>query len=351
MPEAGGRGPLSVWCNLVARSHQIPDTGRCDLHHRQLVPLLLTLGLSSVAASQPAGTQRVGRSPGHTLPVVAEHRYTVTARIRPLLLFWISRDNVGEAVLRWRAGGQDHLGFELLIGSDPARTPRHVNQWGYIAEEVSPGSATLLGLMKDSDDKTLEEARKRVEGEGERRQFFYKAIRTEVAQNKGVTGTMRVTLPRDPTYRDVNWVLEQLPPSPHEPREYSLAPGIKPGYLPTLQGVVQESVSWHQAGEPAATSPVGRVVRYVFNGTMYDMVLRSSKRIAAARYRGRPSRISIHGEFVITNRKTGEKTQFAVQYPRAGALAGVPIHGVFRPRWWFEVEMTLDDPAGSPGER
>ena len=49
------------------------------------------------------------------------------------------------------------------------------------------------------------------------------------------------------------------------------------------------------------------------------------------------SRTSIHGEFLITNKKTGEKTQFAVQYPRAGALAGVPIHGVFRPdggsRW------------------
>ena len=126
------------------------------------------LGLSSVAGSQPASRSVSGRCrPGHTLPVVAEHRYTVTARIRPLLLFWISRDNVGEAVLRWRAGAQNHLGFELLIGSDPERAPRHVNQWGYIAEEVTPGAATLLGVMKDSDDKTLEEAQKRVEGEGE----------------------------------------------------------------------------------------------------------------------------------------------------------------------------------------
>ena len=58
---------------------------------------------------------------------------------------------------------------------------------------------------------------------------------------------MRVTLTRDPTFRDLDWVLDQLPASPREPREYSLAPGVRPGYLPTLQGVVQESVSWHQA--------------------------------------------------------------------------------------------------------
>jgi len=45
--------------------------------------------------------------------------------------------------------------------------------------------------------------------------------------------------------------------------------------------------------------------------------------------------------------RTSEKTAFVVQYARAGRLAGVPVHGVFRPRWWFEVEMTMDDPGGA----
>lgn len=321
---------------------------------RLAVMLLLMLGVATRPVSgQPEGAQARGPlAPGRTLPVVAEHRYSVTGRIRPLLLFWISRDNVGEAILTWRAGGDSQLGFELLIGSDPERAPRHVNQWGYIAEEVRPDGAALLGVMKDSDDKTLEQAQKRVETEGGRRQFFYKAIRTNVLQDKGITGTTRMTLARDPTFRDLEWVLGQLPPSPPALREYPLTPGVKPGYLPTLQGVVQESVSWHQRGEPPAATPVGRVVQYVFNGTVYDLVLRSSKRVTAARYRGRAFEDLIEGEFLITNTKTMEKTRFTVQYPRTGELAGVPVHGVYRPRWWFEVEMTLDDgPEPAPNAR
>jgi hypothetical protein len=315
---------------------------------RLAVPLLLVLGGAAASAQPKSPHDPVPLAPGRSLPVVAEHRYTVSARIRPLLFFWISRDNVGEALLRWRAGADKQLGFELLIGSDPARAPRHVNQWGYIAEEVSSDGAALLGVMKDSDDKTLEEAQKRVESESGRRQFFYKAIRTSVIQDKGTTGTTRLTLARDPTFRDLEWVLEQVPASPPTPREYPLAPGVKPGYLPTLQAVVLDSVAWHQRGEPAAGSPIGRVVQYVFNGTTYDLVLRSSKRVASARYRGRPFQDLIEAEMAITNRKTSERTQFVVQYPRAGALAGVPVHGVFRPRWWFEVEMTMDDGTG-PG--
>ncbi len=36
--------------------------------------------------------------------VVAEHRYRLAARIRPLLVFWIGRDNVGGARIVWRRG-------------------------------------------------------------------------------------------------------------------------------------------------------------------------------------------------------------------------------------------------------
>ncbi len=298
------------------------------------------------AAPAAVGPAAPALAPGHALPIVAEHRYTVTARIRPLLPIWLSRDNVGEAVLKWRAGSGGRLGFELLIGSAPERAPRHVNQWGYIAEEVGPGGAELLGVMKDTDDKTLDEAKKRVEAEGGR-QFFYKAIRTLVIQDKGTTGTSRLALDRDPTFRDLETVLAQLPPSPATPREYRLAPGVKPGYLPTLQAMVHESVAWHQQGEPATASPVGRLVQYVFNGTTYELVLRSSTRVASARYRGRAFQDLVDSEFLITNTTSGEKTRFKVQYPRVGALAGVPVHGVYRPRWWFEVEMTMDDGAST----
>jgi hypothetical protein len=260
-----------------------------------------------------------------------------------MLLFWYSRDNVGEATLRWRADDGGRRGFELLIGSDPLRAPRKINRWGYIAEEVGPGTAALLGVMKESEEATLADAQKREENGGA--QFLYKAIRTEVAGSTGRTGTVRLALPRDPTYRDLEAVLAQLPSSPPTPREYSVVAGTKPGYLPTLQDVIDETVAWYGRGQPAKESPVGRVVRYIYNGTLYDLVLRSSKPLASARYRGRSFSDLIDSAFVITNKTTGGKTEFEVQYGRRGSLAGVPVHGVFRPRWWFEVQITKDDAA------
>ena len=44
----------------------------------------------------------------NTLPVVAEHKYRMLARVRPLL-FWISKDNVGGARIDWR-GADDGSG-------------------------------------------------------------------------------------------------------------------------------------------------------------------------------------------------------------------------------------------------
>ena len=74
-------------------------------------------------------------SAGNGLPVVAEHYYRMLAKVRPLL-FWISRDNVGGARIGWLGDQSGSKGFELLIGSDPARAPRKINRWGYIAEEL-----------------------------------------------------------------------------------------------------------------------------------------------------------------------------------------------------------------------
>lgn len=84
-----------------------------------------------VAGAAPVHASLGGASLGPAcapLPIVAQHRYRMAAKIRPLL-FWIGRDNVGEAQVVWHAGGSAR-GVELLIGSDPDRAPRRINRWG-----------------------------------------------------------------------------------------------------------------------------------------------------------------------------------------------------------------------------
>ena len=53
-----------------------------------------------------------------------------------------------------------HLGYELLVGSDPARTPRHINRWGYLREESGDNGATVFGVMSQSDEQSVEDADK-----------------------------------------------------------------------------------------------------------------------------------------------------------------------------------------------
>ncbi len=60
---------------------------------------------------------------------VEQHHYRIAARVRPLVVFWITRDGVGDArVTRTRGDGEAR--YTLLIGSDPDRAPFHINRWG-----------------------------------------------------------------------------------------------------------------------------------------------------------------------------------------------------------------------------
>src|SRR5215831_18441297 len=118
------------------------------------VAFLTALGLILLPAS------RAHLSAG-ALPLVAEHKYRMLARVRPLL-FWISKDNVGGARVRWRGDDNGAFGIELLIGSDPHRAPRQINRWGYIAEDVQGADAHVLGLMKRSEEQSIAEAESRL---------------------------------------------------------------------------------------------------------------------------------------------------------------------------------------------
>jgi hypothetical protein len=88
--------------------------------HRTLlvVPLFASLAVSAGAKTDPHEWLTSGL-PGAGLPVVGEHTYKMSGRVRALLL-WMGRDDVGSGVIRWRANDHDHA-YELLIGSDPLR--------------------------------------------------------------------------------------------------------------------------------------------------------------------------------------------------------------------------------------
>ena len=306
------------------------------------------LGVSMTAVPMLLGTMAdtyasgVGKPAAlmERLPVVAEHRYNMDTRIR-LLLVWIRKGDVGGARIAWRRHPNGVIGYELLVGSDPDRAPKRVNRWGYILEEVEGSSARLLGVMTQSDETSIEEARANLKQAGNDGRV-YKAIRTTVTDGEARGGTLQASIPHVLTFRDVGTLLEALPDSPAKPRVAQLPAEARPGFLVATAELVRRSVDAQQLGRSTRTL-TNKPVPFVFNNRMYDLSLRAITYESETRVHGRSFPSVLTSEFHIRNRGTGNTTSFSMVYGTDGPLAGIPLRIVYRPRWWLEVDLYLDD--------
>src|SRR5262249_37344080 len=124
------------------------------INGRMLAAAAARTAIATVSGAM-AEHERLPR-PSYDAGTAERHHYSITARVRPFVLFWISRSGVGDAIVtRQRSSGAS---YSLLIGSDPDRAPRRINRWGYIQEEIRDGEAKLIGLMTQSDEESPEEA-------------------------------------------------------------------------------------------------------------------------------------------------------------------------------------------------
>jgi hypothetical protein len=285
---------------------------------------------STVAGSTGASAARGPGAPTVCPPApaaqVVERRYIVRARIRPLL-FWTSRREVGDARFLMTARDEPTRRFELLIGTDPDRAPLRLNRWGYIAETVCGTRALAVGLMTESDEQTIEEARAALP-KGVPAPLF-KAIRATVEAGHARTETMSLAVERAATYRDLDAVLGLLPPA-GAPRTYAVPEGTALGFLPAVTSLVDDSVTAYSSG----SGPPGTLRRsYVYGGRLYELTLVTTTSQDAG---------VLEGAFEIRNAVTGSRTEFQLTYATTGALAAVPTRVVYRPRWWLELELRLE---------
>jgi hypothetical protein len=313
-----------------------------------LVAALLIAGVQ-LAGATSLGDSSDGRAFGPAcapLPIVAQHRYRMAAKIRPLL-FWIGRDNVGEARLIWRRGPADAQGFEMLIGSDPDRAPRRINRWGYIAEETIGSRACVVGVMKQSDEESIEEAKSRLAKEAQDGRHVFKAIRGVSGLDEAHAGVTTVKVTRDLTFRDLEVVLNAASAeSPtNAPKSVRLPAETRPGFLVALAELIHTSVEAHRsAAAPRASRSAGPLT-YVYNGDFHDLTLRRWDLIREWRVGSRSVANVVRAEFEWRNRKTGEESQFELTYGTDGPFAEIPLHASYQPRWWFQVDLVLDDPG------
>src|SRR5262245_29152034 len=190
-------------------------------------------------AKEASGTASIGAAPLGSLPVVAEHKYRMLARVRPLL-FWIARDDVGGARVSWRSDDKGGTGLDLLIGSDPARAPRGINRWGYIAEQTRGADARVVGVMKQSNEQSIAEAEKKLGDEASRGSYVYRAIQGTSTATDAHAAVTTLRVERDLTFRDIDGLLQLVTAAGDgahggQDRSVPVPPGTRPGFLVALR--------------------------------------------------------------------------------------------------------------------
>ena len=299
---------------------------------RALVLLLCAAGSGRAAEPTPDGRP--------SAPVTAERRYRLSAAIRPLL-FWIGRGNVGGARVVWRADGDGRRGYELLLGSDPARAPRRINRWGWTREDADLSGATMFGVMNRSEDDSLDQAKATL-GRG-KDGYFFKMNRARVEQGVARAEATSLFAPQDYTFRelaDLQRFAESAKPTPRV-REGRLPPGTHPGLLFALADLVHAGGA--AARTPGSAGPRPRAVQYTFNAGLHDLVITSWERVEKARYGTRTYDRLVRLEFESRNREKGTTERFAFACGTEGDLAEVPVFVRYQPKWWFKVEGVLDE--------
>ena len=262
---------------------------------------LLLAGAGGGWAAEPTPDGRAAA------PVTAEHRYRLSAAIRPLL-FWIGRSNVGGARITWRADGDGRKGYELLLGSDPARAPRKINRWGWAREDVDASGATMLGLMNRSEDDSLDQAKSSlVPGQAG---YLFKLNRARVERGVARAEATTIHAPEDFTFRQLGELLRFADESKPTPR-------VRRAGCPRgrTRGCSSPSPTSSAPGSrrPVLRQPrahARRTVQYTFNAGVYDLTVSSWERVERARFGARTYEKLVRLEFESRNREKGNTERF-----------------------------------------
>jgi hypothetical protein len=264
----------------------------------------------------------------------------MSAAIRPLL-FWIGDSDVGGARIVWRRGDDGRRGYEFLLGSDPTRAPRRINRWGFVREELRGDGATQIGLMRRTEEKSVEEAQANVGFEGE---YVFKVIQTEIADDRARAENTVWLVQDDYTYHDVGELLRLVgtpPQSPPRVNEASMPPGTHPGFLFAVADLVDRVVDAANHEPRELLNEV--TTRFNFNALAYELRLRKTKWEESKTYGDRQYENLVRIDFESNNPKRKTTERFTLVVGTEGEWKGVPVYVKYQPKWWFKAEGVIDE--------
>jgi len=277
--------------------------------------------------------------PGARLPVLKERRYVMSGAARPLL-FWIKRDDIGLARIVWRRGKDGARGYELLVGTDPARAPRRLNRWGFVSEETLGASGSVLALMTGSQDTSYED-----EADIATRGASGGEFRTILSRMQDGATTWRLARMRTPDALTVHQIADALEclqtGGSADVHRRAVSADVRSGFLVAVADLVDSTVaaSLDRPGAPARRTAA---VPYVFGEQMYELRVRDVGPVVVP-YDGRQIP-ALKTSFQTRAVETGARTRFELTVGTTSDTAGVPLTIEWQPRWWLKVKLHLEAP-------
>jgi len=306
--------------------------------------------LAAIVATMPAPGVTAPALPARPGSAVADrcdgvdHLYRIIGKVR-FLVFWASADDVGGARITWHGGERDSI-VSLLIGSEPQRAPRQVNEWGYIREEVTDDLTTVFGIRTVTEGDSPEDAEARRTPAGGLAAFGVLCSTVSPFEARSMTTTLHVS--GEATYRDVDRVLDVSERGARWTQQHTRRPsGAAPGFLTALDEMMRSSAV---AAREIDTIPAVPRRAFVYNDSVYDLSVRRVERVATLQLRSGLFQNLLRTELSVRDRATGATTEFRVTYGTEGELAGVPVYAQYQPNWWFKVELELDRSVDVPAD-
>ena len=327
----------------------------------------LALGLAYPLRAQ-SETDSTSPSPANSWQV---YKYRMAGRVR-LLLFWVGKDNVGGGTIAFSHRPASHQqpradAIEVLFGSNPARVPGKVNRWGYGREwaEWSDGaegqaprlvSTTFEGFMRHSSEESLSEVRSNASKDKEKSVFWFDGIRSSVADS-GASATIHFfSQQQEFDYTNPAGVecayrqrLRGGPPDRQRSLAKEQAKYTSPlGFLTALR-TLMDQISGRFGQKADGWASYRPSLPYAYNAKGYRLAVKDLEQHRSFQLgstnpkdKSLQFRDVIEADFEITNLTTRETHSFTIWYPATGALKGVPLKIVDKPRWWLRIELTLD---------
>jgi hypothetical protein len=189
--------------------------------------------------------------------------------------------------------------------------------------------------MTKSDEESLEQAEANLRTQAAGRHPF-KVIDATVNGDRASSLVTTIAAPQDYTVRQVGAALDLVRRESlaGTSRVLRLPPGTRPGFLAALT----------DAMHAMSTAPIA----YVYHGRLYELRQTRVQTIANFQIGAVAYGAAAAGDFLVTSRYDGEQTRFSMTYGTSGSYADVPLKVTFQPRWWMQVELTIDGTGPPP---